>query len=30
MGNTVMASGPRPRLRSSRNSAHCWKCFALG
>jgi hypothetical protein len=23
MGNTARASGPRPRLRSSRNSAHC-------
>jgi hypothetical protein len=23
MGNTVMASGPRPRLRSGRNSTHC-------
>jgi hypothetical protein len=23
MGNTVMATGPRPRLRSSGNSAHC-------
>src|SRR5262245_51796344 len=23
MGNTVTASGPRPRLRSGRNSAHC-------
>jgi hypothetical protein len=23
MGNTVTASGPRPRSRSSRNSAHC-------
>jgi len=27
--NTVTASGPRPRLRSSGNSAHCWKCSAL-
>jgi len=27
--NTVMASGPRPRLRSGRNSARCSKCFAL-
>ena len=23
MGNTVTASGPRPRLQSGRNSAHC-------
>src|SRR5262249_7117660 len=23
MGDTVTASGPRPRLRSGRNSAHC-------
>jgi hypothetical protein len=23
MGNTVTASGPRPRLRSGRNSTHC-------
>jgi len=23
MGNTVTASGPRPRLRSGRNTAHC-------
>jgi hypothetical protein len=29
MGNIVTASGPRPRLRSSRNSVHCSKCFAL-
>jgi len=28
MGNTVMASGPRPRLRSGGNSVHCWKCSA--
>ena len=28
--NTVTASGPRPRLRSSGNSAHCSKCSALG
>jgi len=28
MGNTVTASGPRPRLRSSGNSAHCRKCSA--
>ena len=29
MGNIVMASGPRPRLRSSANSARCSKCSAL-
>jgi hypothetical protein len=29
MGNTVTARGPKPRLRSRRNSAHCWKCSAL-
>jgi hypothetical protein len=26
MGSTVMASGPRLRLQSGRNSALCWKC----
>jgi GAF domain-containing protein len=29
MGNTVTASGPRPRLRNNANSAHCSKCSAL-
>ena len=28
-GDTVMASGPRPRLRNSASSAHCSKCSAL-
>jgi len=28
MGNTATASGPRPRLRSGRSSAGCWKCSA--
>jgi len=29
MGNTGTASGPRPRLRSGRNLAHCWRYSAL-
>jgi len=29
MGNTVTASGPRPRLRNGRNSAHYSRCSAL-
>jgi len=29
MGNTGTASAPRPRLRSSRNSAHYSRCSAL-
>jgi len=29
MASTVTARGRRPRSRSGRNSAHCWKCCAL-
>jgi len=29
MGNIVTANGPRRRLRSGGNSAHCWNCSAL-